>query len=124
MELKKSLPPLRDLAPMLAQAKYDTSTVSNAGWRPRSGSRPVSCGGMPELRICEDASAWDGFVSQARDASVLQASAWGSLTSRYGWRCPPDFWDVQSTPPDESARTRLRLPRWLALYLPTRNNLR
>src|ERR1700693_35177 len=33
MELTKSLPPLRDLAPMLAQAKYDTSTVSNAGWR-------------------------------------------------------------------------------------------
>src|SRR5712692_1736563 len=32
MELTKSLPPLRDLAPMLAQAKYDTSTVSNAGW--------------------------------------------------------------------------------------------
>ena len=38
---------------------------------------------MPELRICEDASAWDGFVSQATDASVLQAWAWGSLKSRW-----------------------------------------
>src|SRR5260370_35866069 len=97
MELKKSLPPLRDLAPMLAQAKYDTSTVSNAGWRALSGSRPVSCGGMPELRICEDASAWDGVVSQARDASVLQAPAGVSVESRYGWRVQRDFWALQRT---------------------------
>src|SRR5260370_19691456 len=98
MELKKSLPPLRDLVSMLAQAKYDTSAVSNAGWRALSGSRPVSCGGMPELRICDDASAWDAFVSQARDASVLQAWGWGSLKSRYGWRVARYFWVHAGTP--------------------------
>jgi lipid II:glycine glycyltransferase (peptidoglycan interpeptide bridge formation enzyme) len=47
---------------------------------------------MPELTTCEDASAWDAFVSQARDASVLQAWAWGSLKSRYGWRATRYFW--------------------------------
>src|SRR5207245_2394076 len=84
MVLTKSLPPPRDFQPMLAQAKYDNRTASDALWRdfPRAG---VSCQGMPELRTCDDASAWDAFVSQAGDASVLQAWAWGSLKSRYGW---------------------------------------
>src|SRR5438105_3579767 len=40
---------------------------------------------MPDLEVCEDASAWDAFVAQASDGSPLQAWAWGSLKSRYGW---------------------------------------
>ena len=40
---------------------------------------------MPDLEVCEDASAWDAFVAQTSDGSPLQAWAWGSLKSRYGW---------------------------------------
>src|SRR2546430_8663138 len=48
-------------------------SVSDALWRSLLGPG-VSCQGMPELRPCDDASAWDAFVSQAGDASVLQRS--------------------------------------------------
>src|SRR2546430_8030661 len=40
MELKKSLPPPRDFSPMLAQAKYDTPSVRDAGL-PRSAGWPA-----------------------------------------------------------------------------------
>src|SRR3989440_5417742 len=118
MVLNKSLPPPRDFLPMLAQAKYDNRTVSDALWRafPKAG---LSCQGMPELRPCDDASAWDAFVSQAGDASVLQAWAWGSLKSRYGWGVERYFWSDHGTPIGAAAVLRRRLPGGLALnYAP------
>ena len=103
---------------MLAQAKYDTRTVSDALWRalPEAG---VSFQGMPELRTCDDASAWDAFVSQAGDASVLQAWAWGSLKSRYGWGVQRYFWVDGGVPIGAAAVLRRSLPGGLALnYAP------
>src|SRR6202171_5006226 len=74
---------------------------------------------MPELRICEAATAWDGFVSQAKDASVLQAWAWGSLKSRHGWQVQRFFWVDQGKPVGAAAVLRRSLPRGLALnYAP------
>src|ERR1700726_552312 len=69
---------------------------------------------MPELRICEDPSSWDGFVSQADDASVLQAWAWGSLKSRYGWRVQRYFWLDQGKPTAAAAVLRRSLPGGVA----------
>ena len=40
---------------------------------------------MPDLEVCEDASAWDAFVLGASDGSLLQSWSWGALKSRYGW---------------------------------------
>ena len=103
---------------MLAQAKYDTRTVSDALW-PVPRSCPVSCQGMPELRTCDDASAWDAFVSQAGDASVLQAWAWGSLKSRYGWGVQRYFWVEGGLPVGAAAVLRRSFPGGLALnYAP------
>jgi peptidoglycan pentaglycine glycine transferase (the first glycine) len=74
---------------------------------------------MPELRTCDDASAWDAFVSQARDASVLQAWAWGSLKSRYGWRVARYFWVDGGIPIGAIAVLRRSLPGGLGLnYAP------
>jgi lipid II:glycine glycyltransferase (peptidoglycan interpeptide bridge formation enzyme) len=74
---------------------------------------------MPDLTTCEDASAWDAFVSQARDASLLQSWAWGSLKSRHGWQATRYFWgDDQRTIAAVSVLRR-RLPGGLALnYAP------
>src|SRR3979411_230600 len=69
---------------------------------------------MPELRTCDDASAWDAFVSQAADASVLQAWAWGSLKSRYGWGIRRYFWTDHGTPIGAAAVLRRSLPGGLA----------
>jgi len=103
---------------MLAQAEYDTPSVSDARWRPPR-EQPLSCEGMPELTTCEDASAWDAFVSQARDASLLQAWAWGSLKSRYGWRVARYFWVDGGMPVGAIAVLRRGLPGGLALnYAP------
>jgi lipid II:glycine glycyltransferase (peptidoglycan interpeptide bridge formation enzyme) len=74
---------------------------------------------MPELRTCDDASAWDAFVSQASDASLLQAWAWGSLKSRYGWRVQRYFWVDGGTPMGAIAVLRRGLPGGLGLnYAP------
>jgi lipid II:glycine glycyltransferase (peptidoglycan interpeptide bridge formation enzyme) len=74
---------------------------------------------MPELRTCDDASAWDAFVSQAVDASVLQAWAWGSLKSRYGWGVQRYFWVDGQAPIGAAAVLRRSLPGGLALnYAP------
>jgi lipid II:glycine glycyltransferase (peptidoglycan interpeptide bridge formation enzyme) len=74
---------------------------------------------MPELRTCDDASAWDAFVSRARDASPLQAWAWGSLKSRYGWRVARYFWVDGATPIGAAAVLRRSLPGGLGLnYAP------
>ena len=71
------------------------------------------------MRICEDPSSWDGFVSQAEDASVLQAWAWGSLKSRHGWRVQRYFWVDHGTPTAAAAVLRRSLPGGLALnYAP------
>ena len=74
---------------------------------------------MPELTPCEDASAWDAFVSQASDASLLQAWAWGSLKGRYGWRVQRYFWVEAGRPIGAAAVLRRGLPGGLALnYAP------
>jgi len=103
---------------MLAQAKYDTRTVNDALWRTLREAG-VSCQGMPELRTCDDASAWDALVCQAGDASVLQAWAWGSLKSRYGWGVQRYFWSDRGVPIAGAAVLRRSLPGGLALnYAP------
>src|SRR5260370_8226528 len=74
---------------------------------------------MPELRTCDDPSAWDAFVSQGKDASPLQAWAWGSLKSRYGWRVARYFWVDGATTIGAAAVLRRSFPGGLALnYAP------
>lgn len=74
---------------------------------------------MRELRTCDDSSAWDGFVSQAQDGSLLQAWAWGSLKARYGWRVTRYFWTEQGQPICAASVLRRSLPGGLALnYAP------
>ena len=74
---------------------------------------------MPELTVCGDASAWDAFVSRACDGSLLQAWAWGSLKSRYGWRVSRYFWRESGRPIAGVSLLRRGLPGGLALdYAP------
>lgn len=72
---------------------------------------------MAELRTCDDASAWDAFVSQARDASLLQSWAWGNLKTRSGWRSVSRyFWTQGDTPRCAISVLRRSLPGGLALH--------
>ncbi len=71
---------------------------------------------MPDLIPCEDASAWDAFVSRASDGSVLQSWAWGSLKSRYGWRVARYFWADARQPMAAISVLRRALPGGLALH--------
>lgn len=71
---------------------------------------------MPDLVVCEDASAWDAFVAQASDGSVLQSWAWGSLKSRYGWRVQRYLWITGGNPIAAASVLRRRLPGGLALH--------
>jgi len=74
---------------------------------------------VPELRTCADPSAWDGFVSQASDGSLLQAWAWGSLKARHGWRVSRYFWVAEDRPLAAISVLRRGLPGGLALdYAP------
>src|SRR5919204_2998869 len=74
---------------------------------------------MPELTTCDDASAWDAFVSQASDGSLLQAWAWGSLKSCYGWRVARYFWLESGQPVAAASVLRRGLPGGLGLnYAP------
>lgn len=74
---------------------------------------------MPDLTTCDDASTWDAFVSQASDASLLQAWAWGSLKSRHGWQVARYFWGDAHRPMAAMSVLRRRLPGGLALnYAP------
>jgi lipid II:glycine glycyltransferase (peptidoglycan interpeptide bridge formation enzyme) len=71
---------------------------------------------MPELVTCDDASAWDAFVSKASDGSVLQSWAWGSLKSRYGWRPTRYLWISEGQPSAAASVLRRNLPGGLALH--------
>ena len=71
---------------------------------------------MPELVTCDDASAWDAFVSKASDGSVLQSWAWGSLKSRYGWRPTRYLWITDGEPVAAVSVLRRNLPGGLGLH--------
>lgn len=71
---------------------------------------------MPALTPCDDASAWDAFVSQASDGSVLQSWAWGSLKARYGWRPARYFWLDAGQPTAAISVLRRSFPGGFALH--------
>ena len=71
---------------------------------------------MPELTTCDDASAWDAFVSQAADGSVLQSWAWGSLKARHGWRVARYRWMDAGQTVAAISVLRRALPGGLALH--------
>ncbi len=72
---------------------------------------------MGELTTCDDASAWDAFVSQASDASLLQSWAWGSLKARHGWKAVSRyFWSRSGRPVGAISVLRRALPGGLALH--------
>jgi peptidoglycan pentaglycine glycine transferase (the first glycine) len=68
------------------------------------------------LTACDDASAWDAFVSQAADGSVLQSWAWGSLKSRYGWSVTRYLWTDAGRVLAAASVLRRALPGGLALH--------
>ncbi len=78
---------------------------------------------MPELTLCDDSSAWDGYVSRTADASVLQSWAWGSLRERYGWSVRRYFWQDGGRPRGAISVLRRRLPGGFALHYAPRGPL-
>lgn len=71
---------------------------------------------MPDLEICEDASAWDAFVSRASDGSLLQSWSWGALKSRYGWTVRRYGFSQGGALLGAVSVLRRRLPGGLALH--------
>lgn len=71
---------------------------------------------MPDLEVCEDASAWDAFVAQASDGSPLQCWAWGALKSRYGWSVRRYVYRDRGAIVGAAGMLRRSLPGGLALH--------
>ncbi len=71
---------------------------------------------MPDLTVCQDADAWDDFVSQAVDSSPLQAWAWGTLKAQYGWGVRRYLWQHDGRPRSAMQVLSRKLPGGLALH--------
>ncbi|HYM51351.1 MAG TPA: peptidoglycan bridge formation glycyltransferase FemA/FemB family protein [Candidatus Limnocylindrales bacterium] len=71
---------------------------------------------MPDLEVCEDASTWDAFVSQASDGALLQSWSWGALKSRYGWSVRRYLLREGGRPVSGVSVLRRPLPGGLALH--------
>src|SRR5256885_17268740 len=123
MVLTKSLPPPRDFLSMLAQAKYDTRTVSDALWRAFFGARGklsrhariealrrrvgmgrVRLSGWRCLRIASlglgqpQSALWLGSSALLLDRSRDTHRSCGRVTSRPSGRAGPQLCPARAHP--------------------------